>query len=379
MRPPPSQVLSARPRPITVRPVHRPWSPLRALGAAFVAILFALPLVFMISGSLRPPGLPPPSSPQLVPDPLGLGSYGRAFDLVDLGRYTFNSLVVVALVVPLTVVVASWAGFAIARLGGRSAALLVAVSIAALMVPHDRTHRPALHALSPPRRHGHVGPAGRAGTARDLAALRPPLRGRLPAPAARSLRRVRARVARSLRDLAPRRHAARRARDGRGRGPGVRRELGQRARARSCTCSIPRCTRFPSGCVRSPCSTGRTTPSSSPGASSRRHPCCSHSSSPSVGYRSPGREQNGSLADRVGPRRRHCDARRRVRLVRGGAGAVPRLRRPRGDPGIPPGRRRLRGAVRRRCPARRGERPFRPDRAALDLDRRPARHPTSSS
>ena len=100
-----------------------------------MAILFALPLVFMISGSLRPPGLPPPSSPQLVPDPLGVGSYGRAFDLVDLGRYTFNSLVVVALVVPLTVVVASWAGFAIARLGGRSAALLVAVSIAALMIP----------------------------------------------------------------------------------------------------------------------------------------------------------------------------------------------------------------------------------------------------
>ena len=108
---------------------------MRALGAAFVAILFALPLVFMISGSLRPPGLPPPSSPQLVPDPLGIGSYGRAFDLVDLGRYTFNSLVVVALVVPLTVVVASWAGFAIARLGGRSAAVLVAVSVAALMVP----------------------------------------------------------------------------------------------------------------------------------------------------------------------------------------------------------------------------------------------------
>jgi multiple sugar transport system permease protein len=135
MRTPPAQELSARPRPITVRPVHRPWSPLRAFGAAFVAILFALPLVFMISGSLRPPGLPPPASPQLVPDPLGLGSYGRAFDLVDLGRYTVNSLIVVALVVPLTVVVASWAGFAIARLGGRSASLLVAVSIAALMVP----------------------------------------------------------------------------------------------------------------------------------------------------------------------------------------------------------------------------------------------------
>ena len=79
-------------------------------------VLFALPLVFMLSGSLRPPGLPPPPSPQLVPDPLGLGSYGRAFELVDLGRYTLNSLLVAALVVPLTVLVASWAGFALARL-----------------------------------------------------------------------------------------------------------------------------------------------------------------------------------------------------------------------------------------------------------------------
>ena len=118
-----------------MRPVHRPWSLLRALGASLVAIVFALPLVFMVTGSLRPPGLPPPTSPQVVPDPLGLGSYGRAFDLVDLGRYTLNSLVVAALVVPLTVLVASWAGFAIARLRGRAATVLVAASVAALMVP----------------------------------------------------------------------------------------------------------------------------------------------------------------------------------------------------------------------------------------------------
>ena len=115
--------------------MHRPGSVLRAVGAAALAVAFALPLVFMVSGSLRPPGLPPPTSPQLVPDPLGLGSYGRAFELGDLGRYTLNSLVVAALVVPLTVLVASWAGFAIARLPRRPATLLVAASVAALMVP----------------------------------------------------------------------------------------------------------------------------------------------------------------------------------------------------------------------------------------------------
>ena len=120
---------------ITVRAVHRRWTALRGLAAAAVGVLFALPLVFMVAGSLRPPGLPPPTSPQLLPDPLGFGSYGRAFELVDLGRYTLNSLLVVALVVPLTVLVASLAGFAVARLGGRAATVLVAISVVALMIP----------------------------------------------------------------------------------------------------------------------------------------------------------------------------------------------------------------------------------------------------
>jgi multiple sugar transport system permease protein len=94
-----------------------------------------LPLVFMVSGSLREPGLPPPRTPELLPDPLGLGSYGRAFDLVDLGRYSLNSLVVAALVVPLSVLVASLAGFALLRLSRRTALALAAASVIALMVP----------------------------------------------------------------------------------------------------------------------------------------------------------------------------------------------------------------------------------------------------
>jgi multiple sugar transport system permease protein len=118
-----------------VRTVRRQGSALRIGCAAALATVFAFTLVFMVSGSLRPPGLPPPTSPQLVPDPLGLGSYSRAFELVDLGRYTLNSLIVAALAVPLTVLVASWAGFAIARLPGRAAPILVASSVAALMVP----------------------------------------------------------------------------------------------------------------------------------------------------------------------------------------------------------------------------------------------------
>ena len=126
MRGPPSLLSAA---------VRRRRGVVRACVAAGVTVLFVLPLVFMVSGSLRQPGLPPPRSPELLPDPIGLGSYGRAFELVDLGRHTLNSLIVALLVVPLTVLVASMAGYAIARLPARAAAWLVAASVAALMVP----------------------------------------------------------------------------------------------------------------------------------------------------------------------------------------------------------------------------------------------------
>jgi multiple sugar transport system permease protein len=100
-----------------------------------IAAVFLVPLVFMVSGSLRKAGLPPPRTPELVPSEPTLDNYSRAFELVDLGRYAFNSALVVALAVPLTIVFASWAAFAMTRLPRRAAGWLVALSLVALMVP----------------------------------------------------------------------------------------------------------------------------------------------------------------------------------------------------------------------------------------------------
>jgi multiple sugar transport system permease protein len=113
----------------------RGWRALRVAVAAAVGLLFVLPLAFMVSGSLRKPGLPPPRTPELVPDPLVLGNYARAFELVDLGRATLNSLLVASVAAVLSVLVGSWAGFALARLPRRGADALVAASLTALMVP----------------------------------------------------------------------------------------------------------------------------------------------------------------------------------------------------------------------------------------------------
>ncbi|WP_206024820.1 carbohydrate ABC transporter permease [Micromonospora zingiberis] len=107
----------------------------RTLGAAFVVLVFVPPLLLLVAGSLTEPGLPPSPTPQLVPDPLSTTGYQRALDLGGLLRAAFNSVLVAVLAVPLSVLVASLAGFALARLTRRTAAVVVAASLVALMVP----------------------------------------------------------------------------------------------------------------------------------------------------------------------------------------------------------------------------------------------------
>ena len=84
-----------------MRAGERKWGGWRQPAAIAVAVAFLLPLWFMVSGSLREPGEPPPRAPELIPRPVSTVSYDRAFDLVDLARHTVNSLIVAALTVPL--------------------------------------------------------------------------------------------------------------------------------------------------------------------------------------------------------------------------------------------------------------------------------------
>ncbi len=107
----------------------------RHVPAFLMSAVFLLPLIYMVTGSLRKAGLPPPRTPEFLPSPLAIDNYERAFELVDLPRYTFNSLFVAAVAVPLTIVFASWAGFAMSRLPRRTAGVLVAVSLIVLMIP----------------------------------------------------------------------------------------------------------------------------------------------------------------------------------------------------------------------------------------------------
>jgi multiple sugar transport system permease protein len=111
----------------------------RRLGRpAFILCLsavFVTPLVLMVLGSLRRPGLPPPDGLEVLPRVARWQNYEDATTIVPLLRQLANSVAVVAVAVPLTVLIASLAGYAIVAATPAARRRLLGVTLAALLVP----------------------------------------------------------------------------------------------------------------------------------------------------------------------------------------------------------------------------------------------------
>ena len=111
-----------------------------ALGLQHVAglaltLVFVLPLFWVITASLRQPGLPPPTTVEWWPADAHWDNYLEVFRIVPLGRYILNSLLVVAVAVPATLVTASAAGFGLSQLADPWRRRLFVASVVVLMVP----------------------------------------------------------------------------------------------------------------------------------------------------------------------------------------------------------------------------------------------------
>lgn len=102
---------------------------------ALVVVVFCAPLVFMLLGALRGLDQPVPTGFDVVPDGTGVGAFRELAQTVPLGRLFRNSIIVVAIAVPVTTLVASWAGFGMAVLGGRAGRLLVTTTVGLLVLP----------------------------------------------------------------------------------------------------------------------------------------------------------------------------------------------------------------------------------------------------
>ncbi|GAA4428669.1 carbohydrate ABC transporter permease [Actinokineospora soli] len=100
-----------------------------------LSALFLAPLVVMVLGSLQRPLQPPPDGLDLWPDPAVWSNYAVVPRFLPLARLFANSLLLVAVAVPVTVVVTSMAGLAVVTARGRARRLLVGVSVLMLLVP----------------------------------------------------------------------------------------------------------------------------------------------------------------------------------------------------------------------------------------------------
>ncbi len=105
------------------------------MGALLVVAVFVPPLLLLVSGSFREPGVPPPVGVDLVPDPASVDGYRQAVDLGGLLRAGANSLLVAAVATPVSVLVASFAGFALALSSRRVVTGVLAASLLGLTAP----------------------------------------------------------------------------------------------------------------------------------------------------------------------------------------------------------------------------------------------------
>jgi len=107
-----------------------------------LAIIAVFPFYWLVVGSVMPPAELFAAVPRLWPSEFDFSTYRRIFELVPLGRYFVNSVVVSGLTTVIAVLVASAAGYCFARLTFFGQGVLFALILAALMVPAQATMVP---------------------------------------------------------------------------------------------------------------------------------------------------------------------------------------------------------------------------------------------
>lgn len=100
-----------------------------------LSCVFLAPLVVMVLGALQRPLQPPPNGLDLWPDPVEWTNLATVPRFMPLGGQLLNSVLLVVIAVPVTVVVTSMAGLAIVTARGALRRWLLGVSVLMLLVP----------------------------------------------------------------------------------------------------------------------------------------------------------------------------------------------------------------------------------------------------
>ena len=108
---------------------------LRGAAAGLLVLAFMAPLAILVLGALRRPGRTPPQGAELFEIEGTTAAFDRAFSVVPLARQLANSLLVVGVAVPLTIVFASLTAFAFTRLGPAARRIALGFTLVCLTIP----------------------------------------------------------------------------------------------------------------------------------------------------------------------------------------------------------------------------------------------------
>ncbi|HMN26557.1 MAG TPA: carbohydrate ABC transporter permease [Caldilineaceae bacterium] len=104
-----------------------------------VGITMLLPLLWMISTSLKQPGEVFLLPPKWIPNPPQWGNYVKLFEVLPFGRFLLNSLKISGLATLGALISCSMAAFAFARMNFPGRNILFAIILATLMIPYHVT------------------------------------------------------------------------------------------------------------------------------------------------------------------------------------------------------------------------------------------------
>ncbi|NTU81933.1 MAG: carbohydrate ABC transporter permease [Chloroflexales bacterium] len=106
------------------------------------AVLFLIPLLWMISSSLKPDYAIFAVPPQLIPNPPRWANYPEALTFVPFGRYTLNTLIISAVTIVGHLLSCTVVAYAFARLHAPGRDALFLVVLATMMLPYPVTMVP---------------------------------------------------------------------------------------------------------------------------------------------------------------------------------------------------------------------------------------------
>jgi multiple sugar transport system permease protein len=123
----------------------------RHLLLAAAALIFILPILFMIVGSLKPDSRVLADAGTwraFFPQAAGFQNYGDVLSRTGFGRYLFNSALINGLIVGIGLLINSMAGYALARLRWRGREAMLAAVLAVMVIPFEAIAVPLFYGVT---------------------------------------------------------------------------------------------------------------------------------------------------------------------------------------------------------------------------------------